>query len=358
MGVNYSGTQAPVFENRVAQGGARPDALISDTANELTTIFEIKLNDGLYNEQIERHFQAFFNREHTTLDDVFVEIKWIAIAAFLQQVAQQSVSERERFVALQFVQYLDWLGLVDFLGFQARDFTAQQDGKPNHAKLNKFLALLAKSPGWEHLKEYDDNWMLWFKDVPYENVYAEMAPHGVDCGMVCGSGKMWRAQRVRQYILDNPGKFRQMLECLRGAIDPSFPIALRVHALFRYSRFRMAWLGDLRGIKPFPDAYDDFVATLRDQSLNAFEPIPKALIQERFAQEIKQNLQRGNVQVDAEGRFPKWEHLDRFLQYSYFHVDVQIPTRRLVGQKLENLLNTFKRVLDAEHEMMRTLNAV
>ena len=359
VGVNYSGTQAPVFEAKAdAQGGARLDALISDPANELTAILEMKLNDGLYREQIERHFRAFFNPEYTTAADVFVEIKWSDIAEFLQQVAKQSISS-ERLVALQFVQYLDWLGLVDFLGFHALDFTAQREGSLNHGKLNKFLSQVATSLGSElNLKEYRNDWMLWFQDVPYENVYVEMTQHGVDCGIVCGSGKMWRAQRLRQHIVDNPGSFRQVLERLRETIDPDLPIVLRVHARFHHSRFCTAWLGDLRGIKPFADGYDDFVATLRDQSLNAFDRIPKSTIQERFSHEIKQNLLEGRIQVDGEGRFPKWEDIDSFLQYSYFHVDVQIPLSRLVGQTLENLLNTFKKVLNAEHEMMRTLNTV
>lgn len=359
VGVNYSGTQAPIFDATIDNpGGAKPDALISDMANELTAIFEIKLTDSLYREQIQRHFRAFFTQESTSMDQVFVEIAWTEIADFLQRVARQSVSERERLLAVEFVEYLDWLKLVEFLGFQAGDFTAQEDGMPNHGKLNKFLVQMASSLGSElGLKEYRNDWMLYFQDVPYENVYVEMAEHGVDCGIVCGSGKMWRAQKLRDYIVANPGEFRQMLERLRTWVDPSFPIVLRVHGLFHYSRFRTAWLGDLRGIKLYPDGYEDFVATLADRSVNVFERMPKAVIQERFAAEIKEKLQLGKIKVDGQGRFPQWEDIDSFLQYGYFHVDVRIPSTRLIGRASEDLLKTFKGVLEAEQEMMRTLSA-
>ncbi len=80
VGVNYSGTQVPVFDPNVEDlGGARPDALVADSANEITAIFEIKLADKLYKEQIQRHFKAFFGPT-TNVDQVFVEITWSEIA--------------------------------------------------------------------------------------------------------------------------------------------------------------------------------------------------------------------------------------------------------------------------------------
>ncbi len=360
VGVNYSGIQAPTFDATPnTLGGARPDALVSDTANEITAIFEIKLADSLYREQIQRHFRAFFVQESTSIDQVFVEVTWTEIADFLQRVARQSVGERERFVALEFVQYLDWLKLVEFLGFQPGDFTTQEDGQPNHGKLNKFLRQMANSLGAEiGLREYGNDWKLYFEDVPHENVWVEMAEHGVNCGVVCGSGKMWRAQRLRDYILANPSELRQLLDRLRASVDPNFLIVLRIHAYFRHSRFRTAWLGDLRGVHAYPAGYEAFVETFGDRTLNAFDRVPKTVIQGRFAPEIKENLQRGYIQIDGQGRFPKWEDIDNFLQYAYFHVDVRIPSTRLVEQRSEDLLKTFKGVLEAEHELMRDLSKV
>jgi hypothetical protein len=290
---------------------------------------------------------------------VFVEITWSDIAGFFQRIVRQSASETERTIILAFVEYLDWLNLVDFLGFQAGDFTAQEDGRVNNGKLNKFLARLSGALRSDlGLKEYRNDWQLWFENVPYENLWVWMAEHGIDCGIVCGSGKMWRAQRLRDYIVGNPNEFRQMLERLRASVDQGFAIFLRIHAYFRHSRFRTAWLGDVQGAKAFPEDYEAFVATLGDRTLNTFDRLPKAVIQERFALEIKDNLRLGQLQVDKEGRFPKWEEIDSFLQYAYFHVDVRIPPARVVGRGAEDLFKTFKGVLEAQHEMMQALSKV
>ena len=359
VGVNYSGTQAPRFEGMVdVLGGARPDALVQDTPNEVTAIFEIKLSDSLYREQIQRHFQWFFAPGSASLDQVFVEITWNEIAEFLQRVARQSVGERERFVVGQFVQYLDWLKLVDFLGFRAGDFAPGEDGRFNEWKLDKFLVRLASSLGSElGVRDYGGR-KLSFQDVPHENIWFEMGPDGVSCGIVCGSGKMWRAQRLRDYVVAKPADFRKLVERLRATVDSTFPIVLRMHSYFRYSRFRTAWLGDIGGVKVYPEDYDAFVATLGDRQLNAFDRIPKSVIQERFAADIERNKESWPLPVDGQGQFPKWENIDPFLQYGYFHIDVRIALGRLVGRPLDELFRTFKSVLEAEHELLCALSAI
>jgi hypothetical protein len=99
VGVNYSGAQSPTFDaTYLSQGGARPDALVIDAANDFAVLFEIKLSDSLYRKQIERHFHSFFDQSSTTLNQVFVEISWSEIAEFLQRIVRQTVSERERFI--------------------------------------------------------------------------------------------------------------------------------------------------------------------------------------------------------------------------------------------------------------------
>ncbi|MDO8473192.1 MAG: hypothetical protein Q7T05_05165, partial [Dehalococcoidia bacterium] len=288
VGVNYSGKQALAFDAISGiSGRARPDALVSDIANELTVILEIKLNDSLYKEQIQRHFLNCFDSKSTTLEQVFIEITWTEIAEFFQRVARQSVSERERLLTLEFVQYLDLLGLVEFLGFQGGDFSDPEELK-YQKKPNKFLAQMTNSLQSElGLKGYGDDLKLYFEDVQNENLWVEMTEQGVNCGIVCGSGKMWRAQHLRDYIVEKPSEFRQMLEHLRMSIDPSFHIALRLHAYFRHSRFRTGWLGDIRGIKTYPEDYETFVTILADRSVNAFERMEKTVIQERFGDEIR-----------------------------------------------------------------------
>jgi hypothetical protein len=356
VGINFSGKQFPTLDAASAsQGGARPDALVTDTANNLTVIFEAKLHDTLYREQIQRHFGGFFT-EFTNLNDVFIEITWSEIATFLHRVAKQSTSDRERFVALEFIRYLDWLRLVDFIGFSASDFITQPGGELSSWKLNRFLIRMADSLRKElGLREYRSDWKLFFDDVPNENLWVSMSERGINSGIVCGSGKMWRAQQMRDYIEGRPSTFRHILDTLRQTLGEEFAITLRIHAYFRHSRFRTAWLGDVGGrIYSYPGDYDNFVATLSDRRVNAFEYLPKRDIQERFSLAIKQNIDEG-LEVDEQGRFPKWEDLDSFLQYAYFHDDVEIPVRRLVGRSLEDLLGTFKGVLNAEHSAMQTM---
>jgi len=114
VGINYSGRQKLVFDtNSDSIGVARPDALVSDIESELSAIFEAKLWDSLYKEQIQKHYRRFFDQDKTDLAKVFVEITWSEIINFLEKVARQSQNPKEVFVIEQFVEYLDLLGLVE-----------------------------------------------------------------------------------------------------------------------------------------------------------------------------------------------------------------------------------------------------
>ena len=358
VGVDYSGKRAPTF-NALSdvEGGARPDALLSDIANGITALFEIKLSDTLYHDQIQRHFRSFF-LPTTSLHQVFVEITWSEIARFLDEIGQQSAGEVEKYAVSEFVQYLDLLELVDFFGFQSNDFARDWDVKQR--KLNRFLVHLTgavKSSTLE-LKPYNSDFKLWFADVPYQNIWLEMLDDGISCGIVCGSGKKWRASQVRADIISEPDVFRLMLDRLRQAIDVTYAIVLRIHSYFHYSRFRTAWLGDIGGTYTYPDNYNQFLKTLENDTLNSFAWIKRSLLQDRFAAEIKNNLKLGRIEVDEDGKFPIWQDVDSLLQYTYFHVDILIPSTQLVNQSPEQLRTTFNNVLGAEHEMMRFLNAV
>jgi hypothetical protein len=61
-------------------------------------------------------------------------------------------------------------------------------------------------------------------------------------------------------------------------------------------------------------------------------------------------------QDSAIAQFPTWQDIDELLQYTYYHVDVQIPSARLVSQSPEQLQEVFNMVLQAEHEMMKSLS--
>ena len=161
---------------------------------------------------------------------------------------------------------------------------------------------------------------------------------------------------MRDYIEAHPTNFKQALNSLRQSLNKEFAITLRIHSFFRHSRFRTGWLGDVGGkLYQYPEGYNDFVSTLLDRRFNSFEYLSKDEIQQRFGLAIKQNVEGGDTEVDEQGRFPKWEDLDSFLQYAYFHVDVEVSMRLLIGRSLEDLLGTFREVLAAEHTTMRTI---
>ncbi len=274
-------------------------------------------------------------------------------------MVKQSVSDRERFVASSFVEYLDWLNLIEFYGFQMSDFSALDDGQLSDVKLHKFFAQVTEKLALElELKKYLNDWKIWFQDLPHENVWIERTAQGISCGIVCGSGKMWRAQRLRDYIASDPNGFAQMLAQLRTSLDHRCDIVLRIHSYFRHSRFRTAWLGDIGGEQPYPAAFQKFVSLFTDRNRNAFERVSKTVIRQRFSEEIERNLRWGYIEVDGNGQFPKWEDIDEFLQYAYFHVDVHIPSDMLIGKPLDDLVPVLKGVLGAEREMMRAMNAV
>jgi len=280
------------------------------------------------------------------------------IADFLQRVAKQSVNSVEQFMVQQFVEYVNWLNLVEFLGFETMDFVEQEDRGINVTKFDKFLILILLSNSLKTelgLKDYGYDRKFYFIDVPQDNVWFEMTNRGITCGIVCGAGSRWRAQHLRDSIEKNAAPLRQSLGQLRASLNPDLGIVLRVHSWFHYSRFRRAWLGYIQGEKRFPEEYEGFALTLTNRNLNACDWIKKDIIQERFATEIENSLKLGHIAVDDEGKFPAWKDITDFLQYAYFHVDVEVPSSKLVGASPDSLSEMFKDILQAEHDTMQSL---
>lgn len=354
VGINLSGAQALAFETseKADLGGARIDALVADNGNDITLIFESKLRDDLYCQQIERHFKTFFDEKRTSLKEVFVEITWSDIANYLQRVKRQSRSPEEKMAIEEFVQYLDLLGLVDFLGFQPSDFSEKND-----RKLNGCLAFLVQSRGEElQLQKYGSDWKLHFKDVPYENVWCDIDEGGIWCGIVCGSGKMWRAKSFREYILQKPNELQVVLEELQTDLGQKMQIVMRINSYFRHSRFRTAWLGNIGRAQVFPDGYETFIKTFTNPQLNSFERLTKERINEVFREEIEANTKRGLIHLDGQGRFPKWEDIPSFLQYCYFHIDVQLPSKSLIDKPVKDVTDMLASVLKSLHEAVLKLS--
>lgn len=170
VGINYSGGQQLGFDTSLDSiGGARPDALVSDSESELSVVFEAKLWDSLYKEQIQRHYQRFFDTNRTDLNKVFLEITWNDIVNFFETVAHQSRSQspREVFVIEQFIEYLDLLNLVGFLSFNKSDFA-----EASSTKLDRFLSFLTNRLSEDiELTQYKHDFKLFFRDITPDNLF-------------------------------------------------------------------------------------------------------------------------------------------------------------------------------------------
>jgi hypothetical protein len=352
VGINYSGKQGLVFDQSPdLLAGAKPDAFVSDNESELSVVFEVKLWDTLYKEQIQRHYQRFFDVQKTDLNRVFVEITWTDIANFLERVDRQSQSPKEKFLIEQFLEYLDFLGLVEFLGFKNIDFTEK-----NYTKLHKFLSFLAKCLSSDlGLDEYKYNQMLFFKDAAPDNLWIDFGEGCLNCGIVSGSGKIWRAERLQNYLLGAKEAFNGILANLLCNLDSRLNIYLRIHSYFRLSRFRTAWLGNIRGPNLYPDDFNKFYATFTNRDINTFKQMTKDKINEVYKEEIK-NIE--DPKLDSRGLFPEWEDSDSFLQYCYFHIDVSIPDAILVSKGPDDLLDFFGSLFKEMKNKMLKFNNV
>lgn len=131
-------------------------------------------------------------------------------------------------------------------------------------------------------------------------------------------------------------------------------IYLRIHSYFRLSRFRTAWLGNIRGPHRFPDNFDKFYDTFTSHEVNSFSQMTKEKINEVFKDEIKEN----SAEMDSQGLFPKWEDSKSFLQYCYFDIDIEIPEDILIAKPREDLVDMFKNLLSQIRSTMLELSAI
>lgn len=253
VGVNYAGQQRLALDEEfIAGGGARPDMLLSDKENGLTLIFEVKLGDLLYREQIKRHFNMFFDPSRARLDRVFVEVSWSEIAEYLGAVQQQTRDPVEGLFIVHFIEYLDSLNLTDFMPFRASDFSEQ-----NKAKLHKLIAAtvfdLRPTLG---LREYEFNQRVYFEDraMP-DNLWIDYVRDNLLIAIIVGSGNQRRARALKNYIANDSAQLRRLLEELHGPLDSFGTLIVKGHARFRLDRFRTEEL-DVGEENNFPNDYE------------------------------------------------------------------------------------------------------
>jgi hypothetical protein len=350
VGITCKGNQAPVFEATPAGGEARPAGLVSDSSNELSVLFESTLSDVLDPEQLQRRCSAFFDST-ITVEDVLVRITWSDIAAFLDRLVNVSQDTctgdpKERYVVTEFLEYLDFLGLVEFRSFSERDFA-----ESNYEKLHKFGVLLASSlPDELGLTDYAGDLKFSFNGIPSEYIRLDFGwSPGLTCTVVCGVGNGPRARQLQEYIQGNRDGFRNIVQLLRMPIDPQIALSMRVHSYFYANRFRIASLGNIGGEFFFPEGFDRFCDTMTNPQLNSHAQLTRDEINERFQTEIERDLNRHLIQVDDQGRFPFWpgehehvvNHQITYGQYCSADISLEVPKSRLAGLAADELVALF-----------------
>jgi hypothetical protein len=346
VGINYGAQQRLVFdENFITAGGARPDMLVSDKENGVTVIFEVKLGDLLYRDQIQRHFNMFFDPIRARLDRVFVEISWTDIAEFINAVRQQSRDPVEDFLIRDLIDYLDFLNLTDFMPFRASDFNER-----NYAKLHKIIAVVEPDLRTNlGTKEYEFNKRVYFEATP-DNLWIDYAKHNLLVAVIVGDGNQQRARALQTRVNNDPAQFRLLLEHLYETLKTFGTLTVNTHARFRLNRFRTAKL-DIDENR-FPDDYDRFVATFSNARLNSHRHLTKGEIMETFGEHIAD--QATADMVDPNGQFPRWEG-GSFLQYCWVSFDLLITEERLIGRSRTELGQLLETIFGAMKQFMRAV---
>ena len=357
VGINYSGKQPLNLSPKPDKDSVRSrlDGLISDNENCFSLIFETKLWDWLYEEQIENYYNNYFNIRKTPIKSISVQITWTEIVKFLSKIESISNDLKERFIVHDFIEYCDFLNLTDFRIFYDRDFS----GKFNYDKLNKLLALLCNDLQKElNNKEYTYNNRIHFEETSPDNLWIDFNDNdSLIIGIVCGSGKKWRAEGLKSNLKQSSDKLKIILEQLNNTSIHDLKLDLNIHSYFHYSRFRRAWLGHIGGSPyRYPEQFYDFIKTFTDDEKNFCQYYDKRNINEIFKDEI--NKMKPSVAVDSNGLFPHWDDIKKFLQYSYFHIDTIIPKSFFIGKEYKSILNDIKPLLKDLKEAMLQLEQI
>lgn len=369
VGITKSGTAdisksrtTPIATPSPSDEQGRPDALVADRENDVTVLFESKLGDDLYREQLERHCQTFFDKGAGCLDDVFVQVSWNEIGDFLDRLVTQSRSHdvgdrREAYVLDSFLNHLDMLHLVRFRPFRADDFGDRSVGA-NSRKLASLMELVGSELTTRiGTCEYTGNSQFRFPEVLHENIWVDFGRDGGLCaGIVCGSGKKWRAGRLRDCVQRDRHGFRELVQDLRDSIDPRFAVYLRAHGLFYVSRFRTALLLSVGGDCRFPEGFDAFCDVLTDPKRNSHHAIERDEINTLFREDIDRCKAADSLVLGEDQKFPRWANVNKYGQYLYAHIDVEIPRSAVIGRDGDTMVKLFETVVSALRVAARALD--
>lgn len=359
IGIEYSPRDIDISPEFLYEGRGRADAIVIDKANEFTFIFEMKLGDALYNQQITKYYNQFFDTKVTKKEDIFVKITWDEIAGFFEMIQHQNKNLNEIFLIQEFINYLDMLNLLSF-----RQFTIQDFSSLNESKLAKYVGKLMNDIKVKYGLDEDNSkyYKIILSDIKNENLWIGYdGSDSIAYGIVCGSGKKWRSNFVKDYLLNSKDMFNTILEKLFAhiqTIDKNLNLYLSIHSYFRLSYFRTGWIGDIGGVFEYPNDFDKFYNTFTNPRINTYKIMNKKEINEIFREEISSGKYLHPKDLDSRNQFPKWEDKDGFGQYCYFHINVQIPKNMIVGKNSEQLINLFDAITTPLRNTMIALDSI
>lgn len=121
---------------------AIPDAWILDARSRLCLLIESKLGSSLDLEQLGRHWRAHLGRD---VPRAHIHATWEAVGDFFAgEIARGKLTPRAKYVAKEFTEYLDLLGLMPFVRFQRHHFERNEvrDG------FEKLISRIKRIPGF------------------------------------------------------------------------------------------------------------------------------------------------------------------------------------------------------------------
>lgn len=353
--IDATAAEELALEHGEARGGSRVDALVTVPDADLTAVIEVKLGNNQSADQLARHHQAFFDADESRPEDVHVAIRWQDVVEYLDSLREQSVSSLERYVVGAFVEFADELGLAPFAGLSERDFRESR-----RRSLRKLLRLLAARYGSELALDpgRSSPHRLDFTGIS-ENVwmdYPASPASTLRVSVVGGAAGIWHARRFKALLASRASAFRDVGERLLRSI----PEYLERPLVAWRPKTRLFASRGLQSVPPatrfyaHPDNFDSFVARMLDEHRNPCDWIPREEVEGRLGDELKGlDLPR-----DTQGVYPPWPGKEQVLMNSFFHLEVLLPSDKLVPLGRDETVEVVASLLSALRVTAVELNAL
>lgn len=336
-----------------SEGAARVDALVEDPANDLTAVIEVKLGASFSTSQLARHHRRFFDVEEASFDEVFRAVTWTDLVGYLDELAKQSVSGRERYVLEEFVEFANMIGLAPFLGFESADFNEE-----NVQALQRFVSALERNVDVNpSFTAHGKAKRLDFEGVD-PNLWVEYRDGSLELGLVCGVEKKKYARQYRDLLVDQTEGAREIFGELAqkaGELDDRIDLVIHPRARFFGTRVQVKTNRAARTYS-LPDELPAVSELFADEDLNPIERITRKEITDRFGPW----LEGREESFGPDGLFMPWPDLDEkgVLTSLYFHLGYQIPSDLLISKDRDATLEYVTPLLQALASAAQSLSSL